>query len=105
MEIKKDSIIYPLPSDNLLAEKEAFWRVKLPPDYKQMIKRNNGASPGAKAFKVKSHSYVLIRFLCILEAPENNEAGTFDIDVTWTQLEDRLTDDGDLLGVALLIRS
>ena len=102
MEIKKDSIIYPLPSDNLLAEKEAFWRVKLPPDYKQMIKRNNGASPEAKAFKVKSHSYVLIRFLCILEAPENNEAGTFDIDVTWTQLEDRLTDDGDLLGVALL---
>jgi hypothetical protein len=77
--------------------------VKLPPDYKQMIKRNNGASPETKAFKVKSHSYALIRFLCILEAPENNEAGTFDIDVTWTQLEDRLTDDGDLLGVALLL--
>lgn len=38
MKITKDSIIYPLPSDNLLAEKEAFWRVKLPPDYKQMIK-------------------------------------------------------------------
>ncbi|OSY05419.1 hypothetical protein BTJ48_03984 [Bacillus mycoides] len=26
----------------------------------------------------------------------------FDIDVTWTQLDERLTDDGDLLGVALL---
>lgn len=51
---------------------------------------------------MKSHSYVLIRFLCILEVPENTEAGAFDIDVTWTQLEDRLTDDGDLLGVTLL---
>ncbi|UIJ69312.1 SMI1/KNR4 family protein [Bacillus cereus] len=49
-----------------------------------------------------NHSYAVIRFLCILEAPENIEIGMFDIDVTWTQLDERLTDDGDLLGVALL---
>lgn len=38
----------------------------------------------------------------MLEAPEMIELGMFDIDITWSQLDERLTDDGDLLGVDLL---
>ncbi|OFD70061.1 MULTISPECIES: SMI1/KNR4 family protein [Bacillus cereus group] len=102
MEIKKESIIYPLPSDSLILRKEEFWRVQLPIDYKNFIKVNNGGSPEKKSFGCNNHSYAIIRFLCILEAPENIEIGMFDIDVTWTQLDERLTDDGDSLGVALL---
>lgn len=102
MEIKKESIIYPLPSDSLILKKEEFWRVQLPIDYKNFIKVNNGGSPEKKSFVFNNHSYAVIRFLCILEAPENIEISMFDIDVTWTQLDERLTDDGDLLGVALL---
>ncbi|HDR6269055.1 SMI1/KNR4 family protein [Bacillus thuringiensis] len=102
MEIKKESIIYPLPSDSLILKKEEFWRVQLPVDYKNFIKVNHGGSPEKKSFVCNTHSYAVIRFLCILEAPENIEIGMFDIDVTWTQLDERLTDDGDLLGVALL---
>ncbi|MGT8954557.1 SMI1/KNR4 family protein [Bacillus cereus] len=102
MEIKKESIIYPLPSDSLILKKEEYWRVQLPVDYKNFIKVNNGGSPEKKSFVCNNHSYAVIRFLCILEAPENIEIGMFDIDVTWTQLDERLTDDGDLLGVALL---
>ncbi|UIJ69314.1 SMI1/KNR4 family protein [Bacillus cereus] len=45
MEIKKESIIYPLPSDSLILKKEEFWRVQLPVDYKNFIKVNNGGSP------------------------------------------------------------
>ncbi|MGS2751421.1 SMI1/KNR4 family protein [Bacillus zanthoxyli] len=102
MEIKKESIIYPLPSDSLILKKEEFWRVQLPIDYKNFIKVNNGGSPEKKSFVCNNHSYAVIRFLCILKAPENIEIGMFDIDVTWTQLDERLTDDGDLLGVVLL---
>ncbi|MDM5186249.1 SMI1/KNR4 family protein [Bacillus sp. DX4.1] len=102
MEIKKESVIYPLPSDSLISQKEEFWRVELPIDYKNFIKVKNGGSPEKKSFVCNNHSYAVIRFLCILEAPENIEIGMFDIDVTCTQLDERLTDDGDLLGVALL---
>lgn len=45
MGIKKESIIYPLPSDSLILKKEEFWRVQLPVDYKNFINVNNGGSP------------------------------------------------------------
>ncbi|MDM5186392.1 SMI1/KNR4 family protein [Bacillus sp. DX4.1] len=99
---KKDSVIFPLPSEELICKKEEAWGVELPIDYKNFIRMHNGGSPEKKSFICNNHSYAVIRFLCILEAPEHIESGMFDIDVTWTQLDERLTDDGDLLGVALL---
>ncbi|MBJ8029510.1 SMI1/KNR4 family protein [Bacillus cereus group sp. N21] len=102
MGIKKDSVIFPLPSEDLICKKEEAWRVELPLDYKYFIKMNNGGLPEKNSFICNSHSYAVIRFLCILKAPEHLESGMFDIDVTWSRLDERLTDDGDLLGVALL---
>ncbi|MCY8232262.1 SMI1/KNR4 family protein [Priestia endophytica] len=102
MEVKKESVIFPLPSDSLIAKKEELWRVELPIDYKNFIKVNNGGSPQKQSFICNNHSYAINRFLCILEAPANTEMGMFDIEVIWTQLDERLTDDGDLLGVVLL---
>ncbi|PEP60482.1 SMI1/KNR4 family protein [Bacillus pseudomycoides] len=99
---KKDSVIFPLPSENLICKKEEDWRVELPLDYKNFIKLYNGGLPEKNSFIRKNHSYAVIRFLCILETPEHIENGMFDIDATWSQLDERLTDDGDLLGVALL---
>ncbi|PGL61961.1 SMI1/KNR4 family protein, partial [Bacillus thuringiensis] len=42
MEIKDGSVIYPVPDDTLLSEKERKWRIKLPSAYKEFIKKNNG---------------------------------------------------------------
>nr|WP_235794763.1 SMI1/KNR4 family protein [Virgibacillus sp. NKC19-16] len=42
------------------------------------------------------------RFLCVLENTEENDYGVYDIDVTLTRIEVRLTDNEDLVGVDLL---
>lgn len=100
--MKAESIIYPLPSDQLLLKEEAFWRVELPPEYKEFIKIYNGAIPEKRFFSCNDYNYVVTRFLCILEDPTKNEFGMFDIDATKSQVDERLVDDEDLIGVALL---
>lgn len=102
MKIKSNSIILPLPPKKLISENEMAWRIKLPDDYKKFIELNNGGIPEESIFNCNNRAYKLTRFLCILEDPEETELGMFDIDVTWSQLDERLTDDGDLIGVALL---
>ena len=42
---QNQSIIYPLPTDALLQEREVAWRVKLPDDYKEFIKKEMGLFP------------------------------------------------------------
>lgn len=102
MKIKQESIIYPLPSDELLSKEEGFWRVELPLEYKDFIKLNNGGIPETRSFICNDKSYVITRFLCILAEPTENDFGIFDIDATKSQLDERLIDDEDLVGVALL---
>ncbi|MDW4510739.1 MULTISPECIES: hypothetical protein [Priestia] len=38
MECKDGSIIYPLPDDTVLSEKEGKWRINLPETYKEFVK-------------------------------------------------------------------
>lgn len=38
MNIKEDTIVYPLPIDSLLDKEESMWRVKLPIEYKVLLK-------------------------------------------------------------------
>ena len=64
---QNQSIIYPLPTDKLLQESEVAWRVKLPDDYKKFIMRNNGFRPSKNLFSLRNRSFLIERFLCILE--------------------------------------
>ncbi|MCR8927402.1 SMI1/KNR4 family protein [Priestia megaterium] len=41
MKIVKDSIIYPLPQDQDIAKLEGSFRVQLPNEYKEFLKRYN----------------------------------------------------------------
>lgn len=102
MLIDKASIIYPLPTEELLERKEKFWRVELPVDYVEFLKENNGARTKDGAFECNGREYAIDRFLCLLSAPRENVLGMYDIDVTLTQIEDRLTDNEDLIGVDIL---
>ena len=86
MQIDKSTLVHPLPTDELFKRKEKFWRVKLPNDFINFLKENNGGE----------------RFLCLLKTPCDNTFGMYDIDVTLTQLEERLTDNEDLIGVDIL---
>lgn len=102
MSIDKTSIIYPLPSDELFKRKENYWRVELPLDYMNFIQENNGARMKDGAFECNGHEYAIDRFLCLLNTPRDNVLGMYEIDVILTQIEDRLTNNEDLMGVEIL---
>ncbi|WP_341279620.1 SMI1/KNR4 family protein [Paenibacillus sp. FSL H8-0537] len=91
MEIDKATIIYPLPIDELFERKEKFWRVKLPKDFVEFLKENNEGRTLEGAFECNGREYAIDRFL-----------GMYDIDVTLTQLEDRLTENEELIGADIL---
>ena len=96
------SIIYPLPTDALLQEREVAWRVKLPDDYKEFIKRKNGFHPSKNLFSLTNRSFLIERFLSILENTKDNPLGMYDIDVVMSQLDERLFVHEDILGFELI---
>ena len=96
------SIIYPLPTDALLQEREVAWRVKLPDDYKELIMRKNGFRPSKNLFSLTNRSFLIERFLCILENTKDNSVGMYDIDVVISQLDERLFVHEDILGFELI---
>lgn len=102
MEIINESIIYPLPDDKLLLKKEGKWKIKLPNGYKDFIKKYNGASPIKDSFLNNHRSYMIDRFLCILEVTGEREDEFYDIGVVRTQLDERIVWDEDLVGTELL---
>lgn len=66
MTQKEQAIIYPLPTDALLQKREVVWRVKLPDDYKEFIKKENGIIPSKRYFHFRHNEKVIDRFLAIL---------------------------------------
>ena len=99
---QNQSIIYPLPTDALLQEREVAWRVKLPDDYKNFIMRKNGFRPSKNLFSLTNRSFLIERFLCILENTKDNPLGMYDIDVVMSQLDERLFVHEDILGFELI---
>ncbi|PAD90033.1 SMI1/KNR4 family protein [Shouchella clausii] len=102
MEFKDGSIIYPLPDDTLLSEKEVKWRINLPEMYKEFIKKYNGGTPIKGSFKCNNHYYAIDRFLCILKVTGERDDEYYDIGVVRTQLDERIVFDENLVGTELL---
>ena len=96
------SIIYPLPTDALLQEREIEWKVQLPEDYKKFIMRKNGFRPSKNLFSLTNRSFLIERFLCVLENTKDNPLGVYDIDVVMSQLDERLFVHEDILGFELV---
>ena len=102
MSQQDQSIIYPLPTDALLQEREVAWKVQLPEDYKKFIMRKNGFRPSKNSFSLKNRSFLIERFLCVLENTKDNPLGVYDIDVVMSQLDERLFVHEDILGFELV---
>lgn len=102
MNLQKESIIYPLPTIELIQQKERAWHLNLPEDYKSFIMENNGGVPYKGIFCHKKEERLITRFLCMLAKPKENLLGWYDIDVVESQIGERLTDDLDLVGVDVL---
>ena len=102
MTQKEQAMIYPLPTDALLQEREVAWKVRLPDDYKNFIMRKNGFRPSKNLFSVTNRSFLIERFLCVLENSKDNPLGMYDIDVVMSQLDERLFVHEDILGFELI---
>ena len=102
MPQQDQSIIYPLPTDAILQEREVAWKVQLPEDYKKFIMRKNGFRPSKNSFSLKNRSFLIERFLCVLENTKDNPLGMYDIDVVISQLDERLFVHEDILGFELV---
>lgn len=102
MTIQENTIIQPIPSIELLAEKERKWRLVLPADYRDFIVNYNGGIPNEKSFERNGHNYAITRFLCMLKNVQESPNGCYDISVVESQIGERLTDHEDLIGVEIL---
>lgn len=102
MKIKQDTIVKPLPSEELIKKHENFWRLKLPSSFLDFIKLYNGAEVKEATFVCDNRSYTIERFLCMLDDIDNNPKGIYDIDVVLSQIGERLTKNEDLLGAEVL---
>lgn len=102
MRIQDNTFIKPLPTDDLLQKREQRWRVTLPEDYRNFLTKNNGGIPIEMSFACNDHSYAVTRFLCVLENYKDSKFGWYDIGVVVSQIEERLTDNLDLIGVEVL---
>ena len=96
------SIIYPLPTDVQLQEREVVWKVKLPDDYKEFIKKENGVIPSKRYFHFRHNEKVIDRFLAILAVSGEKVEEAYDIGVVSTQLEGRIVFDEDSVGMKLI---
>lgn len=102
MTQKEQAIISPMPTDALLHEREVAWRVKLPDDYKEFIKKENGLIPSKRYFHFGNNEKVIDRFLAILAISGEKEEEAYDIGVVSTQLEGRIVFDEDSVGMQLI---
>lgn len=102
MNINKDTVVKPLPDKGLIQEYEEYWRIKLPKDYLDFIRKYNGVEVDNAEFKYGSRVYMIERFLCILQNYQDNPMGMYDIGVVESQIGERLTNNKDLIGVEIL---
>lgn len=103
MKFKKESIVLPLPDNQIISSFEEYCEVELPEDYKEFLKVNNGAIPQANTFNHGGIEYLIERFLCLLESPESDETyGWYDLEVVLSQIDTRLTDNEDLVGAEVI---
>ena len=102
MTQKEQVIISSMPTDALLHEREVAWRVKLPDDYKEFIKNENGLIPSKRYFHFGNNEKVIDRFLAILAISGEKAGEAYDIGVVSTQLEGRIVFDEDYVGMQLI---
>jgi len=93
----------PAPSPKLIQWFEEAYRVKLPDDYRKFLQTANGGIPVQKVFDAPNNpERVLEFFLCMLEDSVEHKEGWRELGVVMTQLNERLVDDEDLLGMNVI---
>ena len=103
IEIEKNSVCDP-PSKERIEWFEKAYRIKLPESFVQFLAYANcGVPVKEKTFFVGNKERLIERFLCITNSPKQEpDKGIYDITVVATQLDERLVDDPDMIGMNLI---
>jgi hypothetical protein len=93
----------PAPSDETIRAMEENYEIKLPNLFVQFLQSGNGGTPIQNEFRQGTRERVIEFFLCLLDAPADNETrGWGDINVVITQLDERLVEDEDAYGIPII---
>ncbi|MCL1853169.1 MAG: SMI1/KNR4 family protein [Peptococcaceae bacterium] len=87
--IEEDSFVEGA-SNNRINKLERYSRVKYPNSFIDFLKTYNGGVPVSKKLKAHNNEYVVERFLCLVDSPNDSPLGAYDIAVVLTQLGERL---------------
>jgi hypothetical protein len=102
LEIVENTAL-PAPSEYLIEKFEIDYRVKLPDKFVKFFLNGNGAKVRPNTFDFRGNTYAIERFLCFLDRPQDNEIeGWYDIGVVITQLDERLVNDEELIGMNII---
>ncbi|SFD60309.1 SMI1 / KNR4 family (SUKH-1) [Bacillus sp. 491mf] len=103
MKIDEKTSVKPFPSDERITWFEQSYKIKLPHPYIDFLKRFNGATPITNVLKIDRQEYVIERFLCLLDNPKEHPIeGWYDLTSVLTQLDGRLIDDEELIGMNII---
>ena len=103
IEMEPGSIVLPLPDDDYITRLERGYRIVLPEDYKEFLKSSGGGRPvGYQGFCGDGRRWAIDRFLCLTRDYRDNPLGMYDLDVTWSQLSDRMNEDPDGVGMFMV---
>ena len=103
-EVQKDSILVS-PSDETVKKFNDFYKVQLPKEYVEFLKKYNGAIPITNIFSAIKKDYFVERFLCLLSKEDRErltDVSWSEIGVVLTELDERLIDDEDLVGMNII---
>ena len=90
-------------TDECIVSFETFFKIKFPKSYIDFIKNYNGGKPKDLLINVDGEEKLVDRILCMMDDPTKNLIyGHYDLAVVVGQIEDRLTDNEDLIGIELV---
>ena len=102
MEIRSDTVLPP-PSLERVEWFERSYRVKLPAAFVETLMSGNGAELVTNILEHRGYELVIERFLCLLNNPRDYDIhGWYDLSMVLTQLDGRLIEDEDMVGMNLI---
>ena len=72
---------------------EAEIGIRFPASFLDFMKASNGGVPVPQFLNLGANNHVVERLLSFVPDYKTNELGCYDIEVVWSQIEGRLTDD------------
>jgi hypothetical protein len=102
MEFQPGTAVHPA-TDERIDWFEKTYRVSLPQAFVQMLKHSNGAIPMTNLFDEGGTERMIERMLCLIDQPRQQPTmGIYDITTVLTQLDARLIDDEQLVGMNVI---